>query len=741
MNLRRLLLLSVMFSMFAIMACEDETRVETRIVERAVGVAVTCNDYDGNRLPTTDCNTDENSVTVWIVDGDRNAVSIMDMYSGTHVDSDVVTPGFTPLPLGGLPSDICALTDSSAVVVSLFSDSQSSTHPNEPGLVLITPSQTGIDDIKRHKRQSLVMELDGTNIACLPVTMTCTQFGSAVGVLVGLNCGSSSKIAWIPEESFGSLSPTALAQSATFAFTGTVQGIACDETNSKIYVASSTPTTAEGVPAGDWIAQFAFDSPTTAIATTFFDDSSTLDSAPANAGTANCDDGTPIVTQTFSTRIAGAPAVTPGGGFVYVPMTRPSGIAIFSSELERLDVNAPTETSDGNPLFSHLGVKDIVLPSTPAYLTPVSDSTGPLVIASLVSGELIRIDVDGDEDHAPHQIDLKQDDDEGGDLATYTVAQVPTLRVGGSVLERGIYVERDQPNFGSTEIETIDGDADLYRYYGVEFSGNLEQELSETWTVSFEGTIPGASGYCGIIEQSDDGIWLIDSFANFCKKGVIGDVSKGDIVVVRPREIPSSCPFTDIDSLELRVVSAWTDRLKLDWTGVVGLDECLPTSPSPYEVRAGNSWIVTGSRTGFLHDVKTAEDGLCTTDPAGDPLLIGRAVTALPVETALVESCPIQMDDSGIDWTLAKFTNHILSFTIVAGCRTNESFNSEVVLPTRDTQLIFDVSAGLTPRYVTVSGFPGGTIGGATTVFVVDAPTGISYEIDVEEMELRTSHY
>jgi hypothetical protein len=176
--------------------------------------------------------------------------------------------------------------------------------------------------------------------------------------------------------------------------------------------------------------------------------------------------------------------------------------------------------------------------------------------------------------------------------------------------------------------------------------------VDQTWSVAYEGEVPGIRGRTGRLQCRDPGVArladcaagfdLYDSSAAFCSRGIYDaaaaanvGIDSGDIVEIIERLPETDDPYwasvgdlcsrtrcelafgtaenpAVLGTREQEVEAAYQDRLVLKpvqvpdpfypLTKKIPLACCFPY-PVAYTVRVGKQWIVTGSATGFAHHV------------------------------------------------------------------------------------------------------------------------------------------
>ncbi len=170
---------------------------------------------------------------------------------------------------------------------------------------------------------------------------------------------------------------------------------------------------------------------------------------------------------------------------------------------------------------------------------------------------------------------------------------------------------------------------------GDDIAPDIRRPRTEDWSFVWEGAIPWSTGIGGNL--SEDGAMLTDPGVPFCGIGVRGTAAgyPGDVLVIdegpSPLDDGTDCSQWPEDGgmayrivgatqTELRIepVSQWDPEDVLVWLGDGGdrpafplpTEECFPFAVH-YHIRASGQWIVTGSRTGFLHATALDTEGRC----------------------------------------------------------------------------------------------------------------------------------
>lgn len=251
---------------------------------------------------------------------------------------------------------------------------------------------------------------------------------------------------------------------------------------------------------------------------------------------------------------------------------------------------------------------------------------------------------------------------------------------------------------------------------------------SEQWSATWEGLIPGTQGGRGRVAL-EMGPNVFVGEIGFCSRGVLGaeDVVgldpaepeamlAGDTLVITA-ELPES--LDDAERMECEplltedaqgerllmafpIVQAFDDHLVIeqrmigplaDALEALGIEPTLGTVQRcfpelmTYEVRSRGSYVVAGTRTGFLHRVREDEaSGRCAVDAFLDRRLNGRAYG--PVDPEMPLSAPL-------------YQNHLVAFQIASnptGADATVVFTTGIVAPKLGT-----TEVGLLPAEVRFS--------------------------------------
>ncbi|MEC9070808.1 MAG: hypothetical protein VX938_00455, partial [Myxococcota bacterium] len=160
---------------------------------------------------------------------------------------------------------------------------------------------------------------------------------------------------------------------------------------------------------------------------------------------------------------------------------------------------------------------------------------------------------------------------------------------------------------------------------------------------------------------------------------------------------------------DLLVSSNWMEPVPTDGFA----PEALPGRFS-YEVRPDDTWVVNGSRSGFLHrqiwtvDPETGE-GSCDVDSERSALATGRAYTArLAVDT--YPQCPPSNGDISLDLVgdllsedHERFSNFSFSLDVLPGCDQDSETGALLTAIRQDTRWSFLMEGPDSPRSVSGS--------------------------------------
>ncbi|MBN1947340.1 MAG: hypothetical protein JW797_16845 [Bradymonadales bacterium] len=135
---------------------------------------------------------------------------------------------------------------------------------------------------------------------------------------------------------------------------------------------------------------------------------------------------------------------------------------------------------------------------------------------------------------------------------------------------------------------------------------------SEEWTLSYEGIIPGSQRNDGLIDDTYPGI-LTSAGVNYCSLGIVASdrlvIAEATPLLTAPTG--ACAPFEGEDRLEYEIAFVRADALYLRvLEGEDGVVQQLPDRQCfgagfSYEIRPHQTWLVSGSSSGFLHPQTT----------------------------------------------------------------------------------------------------------------------------------------
>lgn len=151
---------------------------------------------------------------------------------------------------------------------------------------------------------------------------------------------------------------------------------------------------------------------------------------------------------------------------------------------------------------------------------------------------------------------------------------------------------------------------------------------NELWALTWEGQIPGLEQDGAALSVEGDRVALEAPGAFFCARGTLAQADARDQVSLLGDPAPLSADRTLCRELfgtaalpaarDFVLESAFQTRLLLRMPEGITPDlvtRCFPQA-TRFRVRTRQQWLVQGSRSGFLHDVRAGSDGRCEIDPA-----------------------------------------------------------------------------------------------------------------------------
>jgi hypothetical protein len=266
---------------------------------------------------------------------------------------------------------------------------------------------------------------------------------------------------------------------------------------------------------------------------------------------------------------------------------------------------------------------------------------------------------------------------------------------------------------------------------------------TESWTVTYEGALPGFTGSFGALLEEPTGLVIRDPSGGFCRKGVESDgaVDTHDVVQLldevctfnrcTPAERESCLEtFGDINvttvalprARSLLIEKAFDDRLtiankhlapgeafvvvdgppdiakiKRCFGDDVGGTRVLPLLR--YTVRSSKSWVVVGGTSGFLHRKivdPASTDKVCINDLSRPRIQNGRAFDLSPLPGSTIGSATAQpyTQDANVVADLCKqFVNPVWKFAIRRGIGRDPADKTKTkfveVIPQQDMRFAF----------------------------------------------------
>ena len=431
-------------------------------------------------------------------------------------------------------------------------------------------------------------------------------------------------------------------------------------------------------------------------------------------------------------------AVSPDGRLAYVGY--PGRLQLFVIDLEAgalLDVNRLDDTLD-RQLKAREGIVGIDFGYVPQAITFHTVENRLYAYVSDDGGRASRILVE--EDGTPvHLADSATDEDD------HTQAAKPRLYVDGEEVQLGYTPIAGVPNLGPLVIETLDEESGVDRYYGIDFQGDVRAHRNESWKVVFEGRLPGTSALTARL-MNDGSAHIFGG--SLCDLGVL----PGDLFEMAYSSAAACGEFVVGAIYTFPIAAVGDDYLELAPEGGEGrlLDGEIVAVGMPstncfgkfvsFGIRPPDTYVVSGTRTGFLHDVVSTPEG-CAPAAEADPLLTGRAHAAVLKEGAVLPACPVTSAVDALE--LSPYANPLLTFSIYPACQ-EQLEGPRIVVPTaRDTEWRFTVSSGFVSQTILAAKSTTGQVLAPAhdVLYVLDlAARGIK-EIGLEEFLLQASYF
>jgi hypothetical protein len=430
-------------------------------------------------------------------------------------------------------------------------------------------------------------------------------------------------------------------------------------------------------------------------------------------------------------------AVSPTGKWAYVAHQGLSTVMVIDLENGiRIDVNS-LDDSLGRRLRADNGIYGIQFGYIPTHI--VFQQREELLYAYIhdLGGRSTRVLVE-DEDGPVHLTDSTNDEDD------VTIAKKPRLYSDGAEIQLGYTPIAGYSSMGALLVETIDDQSDAQSYYGIRFGDDLRAQRNETWTVAFEGVIPGTGDFRGRL--SKDGLVTVLG-GDLCSSGVL----PGDSFVVAYDSLEECGIFVNETSYSYEILEVGSDWIELDpESGIGRKDGDTSDAPVPdpacfpdlvdFNIRVADCFIVKGSTSGFLNNVVATTDG-CREDPDGDPLFTGRAYAATLKKGEPLSQCPVL----GVlpELELQPFVNSLLSFDLFPACQEGEDGINSLVDSEQGTVWQFSVVSGFIGQTIIAARLPSDQVFApdGARLFVLDLAGRALRAIGLDEFELVASFY
>ena len=262
--------------------------------------------------------------------------------------------------------------------------------------------------------------------------------------------------------------------------------------------------------------------------------------------------------------------------------------------------------------------------------------------------------------------------------------------------------------------------------------------------MEYEGDLPGTDDLWATITSPTH---VTIEGGNLCSLGVL----PGDWFSIKLDRNTGCDAFKANEEYSYLIKEVNEDSIVLEagkgeWVTVEGIETvpaptpgCFPL-PVRFEIRPRETFVVSGSRTGFLHNIISTPEG-CRADPEGDPLFTGRATMATLAEGAVPEMCPIMASEADIQ--LATFENPILKFDIFPPCTISPDGTVQIGEPIRDTLWRFEVSSGFLSNTLATGYLPVEQMlhSAQELLYILDLAGRSILSIDLTVFETSTSFY
>jgi hypothetical protein len=689
-------------------ACTADTPTATLHLDNPMDMATVCLSATGDVQPMSECSGGKGSLKSFVITAERGRVAILNLRKRQFEDSSVFIPGVTAVDTQVRAIATVAALDGSAIYTA--SATTKSVFRMDTMTYKITEHQLIGRPVSLAITESeiIVAVPDAGALARIAIN----DFGNDSGVqMLALPGGSPYDLA--------------LTQEGTIAYVGhahapwlsvvdldlgqELQQIAFAEIPSQTESPPETITLPEGsvLPAcingvdddGDGLKDFPLD--------------------PDCLSNIHASEFTDL--PQFMARVS----LSSDQELVYVLNVRDRVMAVIDT-LSLTRVNVHAEGMPGaNPLYRHLGFKDIVLTGVPidvAFATAnVLDDAGETqararAYVASATGEVHVIDVEGADGQRLHRFRDADDDDQSRPLA-------PKLFIGTEAVTLSSNRRNDLPSFGeyvtNKAVDSANPDAGVTNY-GIQIVGDQYTALFETWTVEHEGIIVERLAKLGALDTESNE--FVTPEALFCTQGV----KPGDRLVVR-LAYDLSCENFEGRAFAWSIDTVSQNRIGLvEGSGVVyeaakngeskvgdSVDDMNATcfgEATAYEIRAPHGvYTVTGTVSGRQHSLIANPDGSCTENPDADPKYVSRLNQWTLKEGAALDitHCPPTDEQASELYEGEYFENHALKMRMIPGCEFNEE-TGQVTLTENPAGLRwrFTMDSAWVPRRVGGMGTP-----------------------------------
>jgi DNA-binding beta-propeller fold protein YncE len=742
------------FGFFILLAsCSSPYSTQERLLKRPSMLALGCR-LSGSAVPVSECSKENSELFAYVLNSDHGSISIINLSSDKYLDADKFLPEFSPVKVGKLPSDLAVTADGRYIfVLNKGSDSIMRVDPVtfeivekklefKPERIILFQKEQGHDEafISSMEQKAVYrVSIDGFEKSFPEMKKIELKDGSPVEMALEMD----PFILFVSHDAKGYVSAVSLDDYKETKISiypqcmdsidndndGFTDGFdsscrnpddddesvqASDQCNDKIDNDNDGKTD-EDDP----------DCPLMEFSMEFLPECSDgIDNDNDGLTDYKQDDGCygwSYFTESYHPEIISTQmALDQDGTFLYVPKTNSQMIAVIDAKaLQRVDVQ-----QGKNLLLSRLGIRDIYAGARIIGIASVKEDQSLKAFISTNTGFIYTADLDA-RTIKPYKEDSKSE------------ATRPRLYVNDEEIDLTISTHPEYPSLGTMSIIDLSDGTDRKSYYGIVFDNDTKLELSEKWTLVYEGVVPGSESSYGYITGEGD---FLDPLADFCRLGA----AKGDHLIIKVKKACGEIKEGSVLEYEITEVREFT--MKFSSGQPIPPKECF-NMPFEYEIRLSGMWTVSGSKSGFLHNI-TSKDGECVERADKNARFGSRAKTASFKEGIKPGSCPPVPNSSEVEWnyitgTNFGFRNISFGFNIYPPCRIDENLN---VLPEkliRGTKITFTAISGNIPKSISTGGFPGRfTVHpDQKTVYMTGLSQNTIYEIDAVEEEIKTIYY